>query len=353
MRQLRDLWEELNDALFKHESEATFAQALDNMSNRGDKLGDAIQEENWDEVYEILGGTDLDKRAFDNAVDEEYKNCLTVETHQADEDDEKIKDDGPILKEPMLRKVAGRGELWYFTLNVEGEEVYDSRTDNEFFPSEEDADDAGSNCDVAEWDSLSDHLQEKIVDRVKEELTKEYQQYVSNETSEVSALDETYDGFRDELLAELEAIFQKEYPDTWKDHALAELRKGWGKAVGVVRKATQPVVKFANKIRRAATAAKQEFNKESLMTATELVSQLLGEEIGPSSAKTIGTDGDDYKVVDFKGRLYIVGHGKRIPVQSKEDGELEISRMRERRKVVDKNQKGKDEAAAIHKFDKA
>lgn len=225
--------------------------------DKSEKVRDAIMTKEWDTVYELLGGTDLDDRKFRLAMDDEVKNGLSVETRPA-------RDGGGKFKFVLKFEEPSGGEI----------DVYDSEEkDDKTFDSEELADDAGSQHELRYRDIDDDDVVSQIEDKVLNEIVDEYAD-LGNSQFNFDRIDRDYYTYNDAWMAELEQYFKTEYPDTM----IAKLQKALKGGVDAVRQgvknAGEKVRGFGQRVGRAATAAQKAFRGES---ARKVVDSLLGE----------------------------------------------------------------------------
>jgi hypothetical protein len=223
--------------------------------DNSDSLRDAIMSKDWAEVDRILGGTDLDERRFRLAMDEEIRNNLSVNPI-GPSDDGKWKyqlviddgEDGPIV-------------------------VYDSASEDEYFDSEESADDEGSQKELGYRDIDDDDVLEKIEDKVLNDLADEYARH-ANRDFHVDRIDKEYYAYNDAWIAELEQYFQTNYPDTLFAKLKKALQGGAEAVQRGVKAAGDKVRDFGQRVGRAATAAQKAFRGES---AKKVVNAVLSE----------------------------------------------------------------------------
>lgn len=248
----------LNELESEYENEGgnydSIADWVENADNT-EELENAINNEDWREVYDQLGGTDLDERRFQIACEETFRNGTSIETYE-------------------------EGGQWGYRVQYEashGETVvfFDSGAT---YSSEEEADGVGSNHEF-EYDELEDeNVTEMVKDDAKSELIDEYAKHKGQFLKRLlDELGTKYYAINKQVLADLQKIFETEYPDGKIDQALAALKKGWETASTAVKdKVVKPVQRFAQRVGKAGQAAARAFRgEESQKRAKHLADKML------------------------------------------------------------------------------
>jgi hypothetical protein len=259
-----DKWDSLEDWL--------------NKAGNTDELADAINNEDWNEVYDILGGTDLDERHYRRAKEETYRNGQNVDTYES-------------------------GGRWGFRLEYEsnngnGEAViHDSGA---IYASEDEADEAGNEFAAPDLDDVDTDVRDAVEQDTKDDLIEEYGRHMGKfGEQELDRMSSEYYKFNADLLKDLEKLVNDKFPNGPIDKALDALKKGWAKASAAVNKAVQPVKdkvvrpvqQFAQRVGDAGRAAAKAFRgspssqhpnpnregrRESVDTARSMVDQMFG-----------------------------------------------------------------------------
>ena len=113
---------------------------LENLDKVLDAVNDAVNEEAWDDLDELLGGTDYDKRRFDNSVESTIKDGFSINVEEVEQGqfayqielfDDRIETSEPVYsdEDTAYEAADARADELRDVIIREGNESYDKAVD--------------------------------------------------------------------------------------------------------------------------------------------------------------------------------------------------------------------------------
>ena len=280
---LRRLREQLRELVDAYEDAPGRYDSIDDWVSHdsASEIEDAIYDQNWSKLDDLLGGTDLDARKF-NQYRRGNMSGWTVEPYEGTPDPVPEYDASRDLRNELHQQIVGAEDepaakvtMWSYRIldDDHGEIAYDAaESEGYWFGSEEEAEAAGEEAlKTIDFDSLSDEALRHLDDVTCEELAAEYSKHGGNEIEILlDRLDEDFYTFNERMLVELSQLLDDHFPESTASRAKAKLKELWATVKNSAKRIISRPRRFVSKVSRAgkaaATAAAQAFRQESAIT---------------------------------------------------------------------------------------